>query len=177
MPSMYFLMCDGEFVTELRGFLDAPPLCSSVRDPPSVSEPSLRQLNPHFEATIDGHRRQHTEGRFTAFHGTPTEDLIADVVFPDEIAQELLVDPGPVDNLDHHVSSDVLGCRSSKWLKRRETYGCVPESAAQLNRLKQDRLGLFKGQVGPEAETDAHGPEAGAGNGDIAEGECLDHIV
>jgi hypothetical protein len=28
-----------------------------------------------------------------------TEDLVADIVFPDEVAQELLVDTGLVDNL------------------------------------------------------------------------------
>jgi hypothetical protein len=62
-----------------------------------VTMPSSNTENPHLEAT--DHAVRSASLRAHQWRSTRTEDLVAHVVLPDEVAQEFLVDTGLVDNL------------------------------------------------------------------------------
>jgi hypothetical protein len=68
-------MCSGELVTAM----------------------SSNTENPHLDAT--GHTVRSARLQVHQWHSTHTEDLVADIVLPDEVTQELLVNTGLVDNL------------------------------------------------------------------------------
>jgi hypothetical protein len=53
--------------------------------------------NPHLDAT--DHTTRLISLQVHQWYSTHTEDLVADIVLPDEVAQKLLVDTGLVDNL------------------------------------------------------------------------------
>jgi hypothetical protein len=68
-------MCSGELVTAM----------------------SSNTENPHLDAT--DHTTRLISLQVHQWYSTHTEDLVADIVLPDEVAQKLLVDTGLVDNL------------------------------------------------------------------------------
>lgn len=129
VPSIYCLMCEAELVTE--------------------PEPS-NTLKPHLEATRKG---KLAWSRLVACNGLQlTKDLVADVVFPDEVTEELFVDSGLV----HHSS--------------------IPECAAQLNCLQQNWLSFLEAQVRAQTKAQAHCAKAWRWDLQVTEGDCLDHF-
>lgn len=85
VPSIYSLIWEAELVT--------PP--SRISVPP-------RQANPHFDATI----KQHSQYWFSDGGDMQrTEDFITDVVLPNEISEQFLVDTGSINNLQFYLSA------------------------------------------------------------------------
>lgn len=84
--------------------------------------------------------------------GSLTENLIAEVVFPDEVSQQLLIDTGLVDN------------------------SSIPECASQFNCLQQNRFGFLEAQIATQAMAQPHGTEARCWDLDVAEGQSLGHV-
>lgn len=106
-----------------------------------------------------------------------TEDLVAEVVFPDEVSKELLVDSGLVDNLGDGRGSMLAIHNMGGGIRKGEirAYRCVPKCTTQLNCFKQDRLRFFEAQVSPQSKADAHGTEARRRGRYILEGEPSRH--
>jgi hypothetical protein len=141
-------MCSGELVTAM---------------------PSSNTENPHLEATDDAVRSASL--RAHQWRSTRTEDLVAHVVLPDEVAQELLVDTSLVDNLRRRsalIDTNEKMCGSS--------YSSIPERTAELDRLQKDWLGLLKGEIVAQAEAHAHGPEAWDWDLHVAEFLRVNHV-
>lgn len=63
-----------------------------------VTAPSSKTEKPHLDATV---RRTTSISTCCFYEGVSllTEDLIADVVLPDEVSQKLFIDTGLVDDL------------------------------------------------------------------------------
>lgn len=100
-----------------------------------------------------------------------TENLVADIVLSDEVAEQLLVDSCLVDNLRSDFSLESVA-RTGRW----QTYSCIPKCASQLDSLEKDRLGFLQAQVGPHARADAHGTKARGVDLNVGKGKCLDHF-
>lgn len=83
VPSIYSLIWEAELVT--------PPSRPSV--PP-------RQAKPHFDATT----KQNSQYWFSDGGDLQrTEDFITDVVLPNEVSEQFLVDTGSINNLQFHL--------------------------------------------------------------------------
>jgi hypothetical protein len=92
-----------------------------------------------------------------------TEYLIAHVVLPDEVPEELLIHAGFVDDLDELSELMIWGKPREMW-----TYRSIPKSTAQLQGFQQHRLRLSQGEIGSETETNAHCSESRHGDLDIS---------
>lgn len=106
------------------------------------------------ETTLGGNyqRRQLVSNKCLVMARGPTENLVADVVLPDEVSQKLFIHTGLVDN------------------------SSIPECAAQFNCLQQDWFSFFEAQIATQTKAQTHGTEARCWDLNVAEGKCLDHV-
>lgn len=103
VPSIYSLIWEAELVT-------AP---SRLSVPP-------RQAKPHFDATITQHNQYwFSDGGYMQ----RTEDFITDVMLPNEISEQFLVDTGSINNLQFYLSA----FRQRNAYAYHLTYSSIPE--------------------------------------------------
>jgi len=109
VPSMYSLIWAGESVTLPSNFSMVLSMYESlVGAAESVTLPSEKvQLNPHFEATLNqqGQSNDHPKWRLQKL----TKKLVANIVFSDEISQELFIHTGLINDLSLQISVYIMG--------------------------------------------------------------------
>ena len=111
-------------------------------------------------------------------HHSHTEDLVADIVFFDEISEEFLIHSGLVEYLNEtHWRSFGFKKQPQRLSAGCSTYCRIPKGAPQLERFQQYRLGFFETEVRTESKTQAHRSKAWSWYLDVAKRKCFDHFV